>query len=248
MFNVMYADRDGNILYVYNGSVPRRASGFDWSKPVDGSNPETEWKGYHTLDELPQLTNPKSGFLQNCNQSPFTTTTEDNPKKENYPAYMVLEPDNARARISRRILSTKDKFTFEDWAKAGFDTRVIEAETQIPELVKDWERLKSVDAARAEKLTEAINELKSWDGISTVESKAMTLFALTFERAGRLLAQKVKDEWLRIRALEEITGELQRDWGTWRVAWGEINRLQRIQSGGELEQFSDARPSLPISA
>ena len=47
MFNAMYADRDGNIFYVYNGAVPRRSTKFDWAKPVDGSNPETEWQGYH---------------------------------------------------------------------------------------------------------------------------------------------------------------------------------------------------------
>ena len=247
MFNVMYADRDGNIFYAYNGAVPRRSTKFDWSKPVEGSDPETEWQGYHSFDELPQLTNPKTGFLQNCNQTPFTTTAEGNPVKENFPVYMTRESDNARARISRRILSTREKFTFEDWARAGLDTTVLESETQIPELAAEWEKLKDKDAARAAKLADAIAELKAWDHVSTIESKPMTLFALWFERMARLRAQKVNDDWLKIRALEEVAAELTRDFGTWRVAWGEINRLQRIQSGGELEKFSDERPSLPIA-
>jgi acyl-homoserine-lactone acylase len=247
MFNAMYADRAGNIFYIYNGAVPKRSTKFDWSKPVDGSNPEAEWNGYHTFDELPQLTNPKTGFMQNCNQTPFTTTADGNPAKDSYPNYMTHESDNARARISRRILSTHEKFSFDDWARAGLDTTVLESETQIPLLVADWERLKTVDAARAGKLADPIAELKGWDHVSTIDSKAMTLFALSFDRAGRLLAQKVKDEWLRIRALEEVMADLNRDFGTWRVAWGDVNRLQRIQSGGELETFSDARPSLPIA-
>jgi len=75
----------------------------------------------------------------------------------------------------------------------------------------------------------------------------MTLFALWFERMAKFRAQKVNDDWLKIRALEEVAAELTRDFGTWQVAWGEINRLQRIQSGGELEKFSDERPSLPIA-
>ena len=247
MFNVMYADRDGNIFYAYNGAVPRRSTKFDWSKPVDGSNPETEWQGYHSFDELPQLTNPKTGFLQNCNQTPFTTTSEGNPLKESFPDYMTRESDNSRARISRRILSTREKFSFDEWARAGLDTTVLESETQIPELAADWERLKVKDAARAAKLADAIIDLKSWNHVSTIESKPMTLFALWFEKLARLRAEKVSDEWLKIRALEEVIADLTRDFGTWQVAWGEINRLQRIQSGGELETFSDEKMSLPIA-
>jgi penicillin amidase len=247
MFNAMYADRQGNIFYVYNGAVPRRSTKFDWSKPVDGSNPETEWQGYHSLDELPQLTNPKTGFMQNCNQTPFTTTTEGNPAKEKFPAYITRESDNARARISRRILSSEEKFSFEEWARAAWDTTIIESETQIPEIAAEWEKLKQEDAARAEKLSAAIADLKSWNHVSTFESKPMTLFALWFERHNKLRFTNSKDQWLKIRALEEVTTELERDFGTWRVAWGEINRLQRIQSGGELEAFSDARQSLPIA-
>jgi len=247
MFNAMYADRDGNIFYVYNGAVPKRSTSFDWSKPVDGSNPAAEWQGYHSFDELPQLTNPKTGFMQNCNQTPFTTTAEGNPVKDSFPVYMTHESDNARARISRRILSTHQKFSFEDWARAGLDTTVLESETQIPQLAEEWEKLKATEAARAARLADAIAELKAWDHISTIDSKAMTLFALWFERMGRFQAQKVKDDWLKIRALEEVTADLNRDFGTWRVAWGDVNRLQRIQSGGELETFSDAKVSLPIA-
>lgn len=247
MFNVMYADREGNIFYAYNAAIPRRSTKFDWSKPVDGSNPEAEWHGYHSLDELPQLTNPKTGFMQNCNQTPFTTTTEGNPSKESFPRYMTSESDNARARISRRILSTHEKFSFEEWARAGLDTTVLESETQIPELVAEWEKLKASDASRAARLADAIAEMESWNHISTVESKAMTLYELWFERMGKFQREGTKDGWLRIRALEEVLADLTRDFGKWQVAWGEINRLQRIQSGGELEPFSDDKASLPIA-
>ncbi len=247
MFNAMYADRDGNIFYIYNGAVPKRSTQFDWTKPVDGSNPAAEWQGFHSFDELPQLTNPKTGFMQNCNQTPFTTTAEGNPVKESFPNYMTHESDNARARISRRILSTHQKFSFEEWARAGFDTTVLESETLIPQLAEEWEKLKTADASRAAKLADVIAELNAWDHVSTIDSKPMTLFALWFERMGRLQAQRVKDDWLKIRALEEVTADLNRDFGAWRVAWGEVNRLQRIQSGGELESFSDEKMSLPIA-
>jgi acyl-homoserine-lactone acylase len=242
MFNTMYADREGNIFYVYNAAVPRRSAKTDWMKPLDGTSPESEWQGYHRFEELPQLTNPPAGFLQNCNSTPFLTTTEGNPVKTDYPAYMVHEPDTPRARLSRRMLSAKDKFTFDEWARAAFDTTVIQAETFVPALVEEWEKLKQTDSARAEKLAAAVAELKSWNRVSTIDSKAMTLFALSFERASRM---RDTAPWARIRALEAVIGNLERDWGTWQVAWGEINRLQRVDTSGR-ELFNDTRPSLPV--
>ncbi|MEW6130641.1 MAG: penicillin acylase family protein [Acidobacteriota bacterium] len=244
MFNAVAADSRGNIFYVYNGAVPRRAQKFDWKKPVDGSNPETEWQGFHSFDELPQMLNPRTGFVQNCNQTPFTTTTEGNPETVRFPEYMTREQDNGRARISRRILSKTEKFTFENWAKAGWDTYIIESETHIPDLIADWEKLKGTDSARATKLNDAIAELKSWNHVSTVDSKAMTVFANWFYKNANYRGSR--DEWTRIKLLEDTLKELEANWGTWQVAWGDINRLQKIQSGGELEKFSDGKKSLPV--
>ena len=245
MFNTMYADREGNIFYAYNAAVPRRSAKIDWTRPLDGSSPESEWQGYHRFDELPQLTNPPSGFLQNCNSTPFLTTTGTNPDKTAYAAYMVHEPDTPRARLSRRILSAKDKFTFEEWMRAAFDTTVIQAETFVPALVDEWEKLKQTDAARAEKLAAAVAELKSWNRVSTTDSKAMTLFAFSFEHGSRMQAARDTAPWPMIRALEATISALQRDWGTWEVPWGEVNRLQRVHTSGQ-ELFSDTRPSLPV--
>jgi len=246
MFNIMYADRRGNIFYLYGGAIPRRSTEFDWSKPVDGSRPETEWQGFHRLETLPQLTNPPSGFLQNCNSTPFSTTSAGNPEKSAFPAYMVPEQDNARARISRRLLSSKEKFSFEDWTQAATDTTVIEADETIPQLVAEWEKLKTTDAARAEKLSDVISVLKAWNHVSTVDSPAMTVFTQTFEQMGRLRANGFKGPpSLPMRALEQVVEGLTKDFGTWRVAWGEVNRLQRAHTGGE-EPFSDSRPSLAI--
>ncbi|MCA1566110.1 MAG: acylase [Acidobacteria bacterium] len=246
LFNVIYADRTGNIYYVYNGAIPKRSLKFDWTKPVDGSNPDTEWQGYHGLTELPQLTNPRTGFVQNCNSTPFLTTTEGNPEKAAFPEYMTREGDTPRARMSRRILSEDDKFSFDELARAAFDTRVETAATEIPKLLGDWEKLKQSDEKRAALTTPAIAALSAWNQVSTIDSTAMTLFTLWSDRLNRLTAAKANDSWLRIRALEEVIGELERDFGTSAVAWGELTRLQSVHQSGS-EPFSDALPSLPIA-
>jgi acyl-homoserine-lactone acylase len=241
MFNAMYADDGGNIFYLYNGAVPKRSLDFDWSKPVDGSLAATEWHGYHPINDLPQLLNPKSGFLQNCNSTPFMTTVGGNPDPAEYPKYMVGEGDTARARISRRILWNKDKFSFEDWSRAAFDTYVIEAETEIPKLAGRWQALKASDAARAQKLAQPITELREWDHIGRDSSVPMTLFSLWYWKQQR--EAKAKED--PVGTLEGILSDLERDFGTWEVPWGQVNRLERGQSGGD-EPFSDARESLPV--
>jgi acyl-homoserine-lactone acylase len=251
MFNTMYADREGNIWYFYNGAVPKRDLKYDWLKPVDGSDPGAEWQGYHTIDDLPQIFNPPSGWAQNCNATPFLATEEGkgNPDASKFPKYMIGEKDNARSRISRRVLSEKAKFSFDDWAGAAFDTRVIEAETQIPPLVAEWEKLKVEDAARAEKTAEAIAMLKSWNGVSTIDSAPMTVFTFWFYTWLQPQAQTVtkNNPCPKIAVLEYVLGDLAKSWGTWKVAWGEISRIQRVHTSGNQEPFSDDKPSLPVA-
>src|SRR5690606_15438516 len=109
--NIVYADCDGNTWFLYNGRVPRRNPSFDWSQPVDGSDPAAEWLGVHELDELPQVTNPGAGFLQNCNSTPFQATDGNNPRREDFPAYMIGDGDvvNRRSLRSLEMLRGADK-------------------------------------------------------------------------------------------------------------------------------------------
>ncbi len=263
--NTMYADREGNIFYIHGNAVPRRSTKFDWSKPVDGANPETDWRGLHELSELPQILNPSSGWIQNCNSTPFLTTSADNPDRSKYPVYMAPDLDTPRAQRSRRILASKEKFTFDDWAVASLDTHVQLAETLVPELISIWEKISESDAVKAKKLFEPITALRTWNYESRIDSVPTTLFMLYFEQLQRVNRERTTsqtddnqptpplteqlnkiDAATKAAAFERVLDDLQSDFGKWQIIWGEINRLQRIHTSGTFEKFDDTKPSVPV--
>ncbi|MEP7324855.1 MAG: penicillin acylase family protein [Gemmatimonadota bacterium] len=240
--NVMYADRDGHTWYLYNGAVPRRKPGLDWQVPVDGSDPSTEWQGYHTMEELPQLTDPATGWMQNCNTSPFLLTSAGNPDSTRFPGYMVPDGDNPRGVVSRRILADTPKWTFEQWTRIAFDTRVVMADSLLPMLLRD--RPQSTDTSEAgRRLHDALDTLMAWNHRSDTMSVATTLFVLWQDRLGNHPQALAPQD--RLQRLVSALDVLQRRFGRWMVRWGEINRLQRIDEALG-QSFSDARPSVAV--
>lgn len=228
--NVMAADAGGNTWYLYNSAVPVRDAQFDWSGVVDGSDPRTEWRGFHTLDQLPQLTNPATGWMQNCNTTPFKLTSSGNPDSSKFPRYMVTEGDNFRGVTSRRILASTFKFNWDDWVRAGFDTHVAAADSLLPALLAD-------SAGASDSIRAALALLRTWNRSSDTTSIAMTVFDRW--------QQAVRPDVASRAALDSALAGLVRDWGTWRVRWGDVNRLQRIDERID-QQFADDRPSIPV--
>ena len=238
--NFMYADKDGNIMYVYNGAIPERNDSLDWSKPVDGSLAESRWEGYHEIDELPQMFNPEIGYLQNCNSDPFLTTSTENPDSTRFPKYMTsLQPDTKRGERSKVILDTLDQITMEDLERAIMDTYVHRAEEMIPKILLEYDSLKQANPKRATLIEGPLAELNKWDRYSSIESKAASIYflweyyflaPLSFNPE----AVPPNASWRHIAALEKVVDVLVNNKGTWEVAWGDIMKHQRLpnnQSG-----------------
>ena len=258
MFNTCYADREGNIFYVYNGAIPKRDPSFDWTKPVDGSDPRTEWQGVHAFGELPQILNPASGYLQNCNSTPFTTTDEGNPSIGDFPAYMIEDrnDDKRRAKVSRMLLRNMRDITYDDWKQAAWDTTLYWPLVNLPRLALELKALKNTDSALAAKAQPFLDHLLDWNCRSSIDSTQTTLCASWYEELyGRgypvetLKKEFVDNPALKFKALVTAAEKLQGFYGNWRVKWGDVSRMQRHANYADAAQipFSDLLPSFPCA-
>jgi acyl-homoserine-lactone acylase len=261
MFNLVYADCEGNILYLYNGIVPRRDPSLDWSKAVDGRRPESDWKGILTLDELPQVLNPISGYVQNCNQSPYTTTDDQNPEPGDLQRYIVGETtwDNRRAKVSRHLLRQAHDVTFADWQALAFDTTMYWPLEELPQFERKFRKLQETDPALAKEVEPYIKHLLDWDCRSSIHSTQATLCVFWYEQLyGLLLGSTletlrpamVSDVSAQFRALRDAATKLTSLYGSWKVPYGDVNRLQRhanIADFFEKIPFNDRLPSLPVA-
>lgn len=256
MFNTIYADDAGSIGYIYNGAVPERDTSFDWTKPVDGSDPKTEWQGIHDLDELPQVFNPADGYVQNCNSTPFTTNDDASPFLQDFPAYLAEDrfDDKRRAKVSRLLLRQASQVTFEAWQKLCFDTTLFWPLAELPQLARSLPELERKDAELAKKVLPYFEHLRTWNGQGGADSTQATLCCQWYEELyGRgypveTLRERYRDDPLKkFAALVTAAEKLQADFGDWRVPWGKIYRMQRQPNVANALQapFTDAEPSVP---
>lgn len=256
--NTVYADRDGTIAYYHGNFMPKRDPSFNWSGAVDGSDPATDWKGLHELDELVYVFNPKNGWLQNCNSTPFTSAGKYSPTKGNYPAYMAPDAENARGLNAVRLLENKRGFTLNSLIETGYDPYLIAFEPLIPRLKLAYENLDDKDPKK-EKLAEPVKTLVDWDlnyGLKSVGTSLahfwgqnLTRLANSLNRPNEVylfdfLANFTSDA-MKLEALESAVEKLTTDFGTWETPWGEINRFQRL-TGDIVQPFDDNEPSIPI--
>ena len=256
--NTVFADNKGHIAYWHGNFIPRRDPRFDWTKPVDGTTSATEWKGIHTLDELVHVYDPATGWIQNCNSTPFTVSGSASPKQIYYPAYMAPDGENPRAINAARLLGSQDRFTLDKMITTGYDTYLSAFEILLPSLFKASEQ-----AVVSREQQEAIDVLKAWDKRSNISSIATTVAIEWSTKLSARLPPPASDEERtnlmgrlkrmvtevslpdQMKLFADVLQELDRNFGSWKVKWGDMNRYQRL-SGNILPSFDSSRVSFPV--
>jgi acyl-homoserine-lactone acylase len=257
--NTIFADGDGDIAYFHGNFIPRRDSRFDFTKPVDGSDPATDWHGSLLLKETPHLLNPKSGWLYNSNDAPWSAAGRGTFNQQDFPAYVEQGGESARTLHALKVFSDRRDFSIDALIGAAYDSYLPWFARTIPALVKAWDGVPDSDALKS-KLHDQIAILRAWDFRWAEDSVATTLavyWGTELERRTRnearqagttiydYAATRVGPSVL-LEALGAASDNLTADSGTWNTGWGTMNRFQRLDD--ELApHFDDAAPSIPVA-
>jgi acyl-homoserine-lactone acylase len=248
--NTVYADADGHIAYFHGNYIPRRDTHFDFTKPVDGSNPATDWQGLLTVEETPHLLDPKSGYVFNVNDPPWNGAGESSLHRQDYPAYVETGRQSARSLHAMRLLQGKKDFTLDGLATAAYDSYLPWFIKPMSSLIRNWNDLPQ-DSPMKTSLAGQIAELQRWDlrwGVDSVATSLAVFWAQEIAGAGLarddFAAPSVAPD-AALQALSRASDKLTADFGTWRTPWGQINRYQRL-SGDTLQKFDDTRPSTAV--
>ncbi len=253
--NTLYADADGNIAYFHVNYMPRRDVKYDWLRPVDGSDPGTDYKGLHELSELPNLVNPASGWAYCTNNYPWSAAGASSLKASDYPKYIDSGNENARGIHAMRVIGGRTDLTLDKLRDAAYSTYLPWFEKTVPALIKAWDG-SPADFPLKASLAEQIKVLRNWDKRWSADSIATSLAVFWADDIVRRvpaspgtmqqdnIAEKATPSQM-LTSLAAASDRLAADFGKWQTTWGEINRFQRL-TGDIVQPFDDSKPSIPV--
>ncbi len=240
MFNIAYADVEGNILYLWNGTVPRRLDdGADYRGEVPGATSKYVWTELHKTDELPQLLNPSGGYVQNCNDPPWFTSLRNLLDPRQYPSY--FEPGRQlalRGQLSLEMLESREKFSLQDVQRLKFNAQMLLADRVKPDLIQAAKQSPHPSAD----LTRAVAVLESWDNRAGADSRGGLLFQRFWDTYQAAVRQPFAAAWDKgnaaktprgladraaaVKHLEEAVRWTRSTHGAEDVAWGQAHRIR----------------------
>jgi len=248
LFSVIYADRDGHIMHYFGGLVPVRSGGTfaDWFFQVQqGDTSETLWTEYHPYEELPRVVDPPSGWLQNTNEPPWTTTFPPALDPADFPPYMTAPPlFFPRSQRSARLLAQDEKISFDEFVEYKHSTRVELADVVVDDLVVAAREHGGALALRASDV------LEQWDRSTDAESRGAVLFTQWVRQVANMLPadysgrastffsapwsidapfttpRGIADPEAAVDALEQAATMVETAYGALDVKWGDVHRLR----------------------
>ncbi|MBV8390571.1 MAG: penicillin acylase family protein [Mucilaginibacter sp.] len=239
--------------------MPKRDPKLNWTLPVDGTTSATEWQGTHPLNEIVHVYDPATGWIENCNSTPYTCSGTSSPDKNKYPAYMATNGQNYRGINALRLFNNAKNVSLDELIAKGYDHYLAMFDDVLPPLFRAYE---SANDSIKKALAGPIGIMKNWDRHSAANSVATSIavewgtrlidelpHAQTVEestyqtvRFAQLLKKTSPKRYLGI--FSESLQSLEKRYGTWKMEWGEINRYQRPADG---ITFDDKSPSLPVA-
>lgn len=234
MFNIAYADADGNCFYISNGRFPKRPAGHDWSGIVPADNSAAIWTEILSPAELPQLTNPKGGYVHNSNNAPWYTNLGERIPASQFPPDVFPDENDLRSQLGLRLIDSDSSLTFGEMLANKLNPGLLVAERVKAELIAVAKKEKS--------LKEAAAVLEAWDNTVSRESRGSVLFVAFWDvyeaKADRDFAvdwdpnrpmdtpQGLGEPELAVELLAEAAKSVTEKYGTLDVPWGDVYRLR----------------------
>ena len=237
-FNIMYADQEGNIFYMFNGQVPKRAQGdWDhWSGVVDGSDTLNIWQGIHSYNDLPKIENPESGWLQNANDPPWTSTFPMELHPDSFPPYMAPVRMSFRPQRSARMLAEDESITLAELEQYKMSTRIEMADRLLDDLFV------AIDEHGGNAAKEAKTVLMNWDRQADATSRGMALFYTWAHAISPWKRSNYAEQWsmdkarttpdglaspeAAVQILEGVVAEFKSKGVPLDIPWGEVYRIK----------------------
>lgn len=258
--NTVFADAEGNIAYFHSNYIPRRDPRFDWSQPVDGSDPATAYDGVLTYEETPNTVNPDIGWVYNVNNWPWSAAGPDSPDPADYPAYVeTTTAETPRGKHALMLLEDADPFTMGSLTELAYDSYLPSFAEMVPALVHAYDEGRGTVTVSPD-VAAAIDILRNWDyrwGVSSIPTSIAVFWgeevlrrvaadARARDMSGEdFIAHGNADADVLLTSLERALTRLTEDFGSWQTPWGHINRFQRISP--EIgPNFDDDQHSIPV--
>ena len=229
-YNIGYADKKDTIFYISNGIIPIRNEKNDWTKIVDGSKSENLWEEYYDIKDLPQVINPKSGFIYNANHSPFKSTGwSENPKQEDYSKTMNYETyDNNRSTRIIDLINSNESINYEKFKEIKYDNKLPRPlNYNFLDINSIWE----INADKYPEISDVILNIQKWDMATNSNSVGAAnyavLYYLLINKFKNIKYKKVFDEIEMVELIRSTKKYLLKYFDSTNTELGDFQKLVR---------------------